>query len=466
MNPYLFREYDIRGSADLDLTDGFVTDLGRALGTYFYKKNARRIALGRDCRLHSPRIRQALVQGILSTGVHLIDIGIVPTPALYFTVFHQQLDGGIQITGSHNPTSDNGFKIMDGKNAFFGEHIQKLRCMIETKDFYQNPSPGTITPWLIHEEYLRFATSRLQMGQRRFKVVVDAGNGTGGVFLVPLLRSLGFEVVELFCDMDGSFPNHHPDPSVPENLQALCTKVKLEKAEIGLALDGDADRLGAVDGQGRMVFGDELLLLLAKAVLKEAPGATILGEVKCSQSVYDEIEKAGGTALMWRVGHSLLKEKMKEVGAALAGELSGHLFFAHRYLGYDDAIYAGARLIEMLSKSSEPFSFYVSSLPKRHNLPEGRRPVAEQDKFEIVERAKARFRSLLGVRIIDIDGVRVHFQDAWALVRASNTQPALVTRYEAETEERLQQIKSWLEAEIVQIEQEITQERISRQHKG
>ena len=462
MNQYLFREYDIRGNANEELTDDFVKKIGMALGTYFRRKNAKILSVGRDCRLHSDRLHKALLEGLFSTGIDVVDIGVVATPLLYFSVFHFHFDGGIQITGSHNPKTDNGFKILDGERPFFGTQLQMLRTMIETNDFDLAEKRGTLSTLSVVNDYLGFVKTKLQMGARRFKIVVDAGNGTGGVFLVPLLKEAGFEVVDLFCEMDGSFPNHHPDPTVEKNLLHLQNEVKRVGAEIGLALDGDADRLGAVDQQGRIVFGDQLLLLLAKAILLEEPGAIFLGEVKCSQAVYDEIEKAGGTAVMWKVGHSLLKEKMKEIGAALAGEMSGHLFFAHRYLGYDDAIYAGARLVELLSNSKHPFSTHIDMLPKLHNTPEIRKDVSEEDKFEIVRQVILRFQKEPTAKVVQIDGARIQCQDGWALVRASNTQSALVMRFEANTKERLLEIQTWVETEVFAIEQELKSKNVGQ----
>lgn len=454
MNPRVFREYDIRGVADRDLTSDFVTALGRALGTTLRRGGAKDLALGRDCRLHSPRLHDALVTGLLSTGIDVIDIGVTPTPLLYFAVFHLDTGGGVQITGSHNPPEDNGFKIMRGKSSLHGKDIQALRALIERNDFERGQGTLTEHKGLV-DAYLAFARDRVKLGPRRFKVVVDAGNGTGGVVAVPLYRALGFEVVPLYCEMDGRFPNHHPDPTVPANVADLQAAVSREGAELGIALDGDADRIGVVDSKGRIIWGDQLMILLSRAILAEQPGATFVSEVKCSKALYDEIEKAGGKAIMWRVGHSLIKEKMKEVGALLAGEMSGHIFFAHRYLGYDDAVYAGARLIELLSRSEQPLSAHVDSLPQLFNTPEIRRDVRDEDKFEIVRRAVARFRAIPGVDVVDVDGARVRWPDAWALVRASNTQAALVLRFEAETPERLAEVRGQVEGELARIEEQV-----------
>ena len=385
--------------------------------------------------------------------MQVTDIGIGATPMMYFAVFHLDLEGGVQITGSHNPPEDNGFKILKGKATVHGAQIQELRALMERRDFVSGA--GTVEEQDIYGAYQTFALSRLALGPRRCKVVVDAGNGTGGVPAVPLLRAMGFEVVPLYCEMDGTFPNHHPDPTLPENVAALQAAVAREGAEAGIAFDGDADRIGLVHSRGRIIWGDQLMILLARAILLEVPGATFVSEVKCSKALYDEIEKAGGKAIMWRVGHSLIKEKMKEVGALLAGEMSGHIFFAHRYLGYDDAVYTAARLCELLSRSSMTLAQHVDTLPVLHNTPEIRRDVSDELKFEVVRRAVAYFQAQPGVDVIAVDGARVRWPDAWALVRASNTQAALVLRFEAETAARLAEVRAQVELALEKIEAEV-----------
>ncbi|HEX2571202.1 MAG TPA: phosphomannomutase/phosphoglucomutase [Polyangia bacterium] len=453
MNPRVFREYDIRGNAERDLDTAFVTDLGRALGTHFGRAGARRIALGRDCRLHSPRLHAALLHGLRETGLAVIDVGVVATPLLYFAVFHLDVDGGVQITGSHNPPEDNGFKIVKGKSTIHGGEIQELKRLLERRDFLHAATPGPLTEERIERAYIDHARRSLRLGPRRFPVVVDAGNGAGGVIGAPLLRELGFEVTELFCDMDGRFPNHHPDPTVEENMAALREAVARRGAEVGIAFDGDADRIGVVDARGRIVWGDQLMLLFARAILAEHPGATFVSEVKCSQVLYDEIARAGGRALMWKVGHSLIKSKMKEEGALLAGEMSGHIFFAHRYLGFDDAIYAAARLCELLSQSGETLAERIDALPRVYNTPEIRLDCPDDLKFELVRRAGVHFGRTRPV--IDIDGARIQFDDGWALVRASNTQPVLVLRFEARSPERLAAIRQQVEQELEYIRKEM-----------
>jgi phosphomannomutase/phosphoglucomutase len=453
MNPRVFREYDIRGNAERDLDDAFVTDLGRAIGTHLLRSGGKTLALGRDCRVHSPRLHQAFLTGLRSTGVRVLDVGVVPTPVLYFAVFHLDTDGGVQITGSHNPPEDNGFKILRGKTTIHGAEIQALRQLVETRDFVVAPGPAAEVHE-IEQPYIEMVRSRIALGPRRMKVVVDAGNGIGGI-AVPVLRNLGFDVTPLYCEPDGRFPNHHPDPTVEANVADLKRKVAEVGAEVGIALDGDADRLGVVDARGRVVWGDQLLILFARAILAEVPGATFVSEVKCSKALYDEIARAGGRAIMWKVGHSLIKEKMKAEGAQLAGEMSGHIFFQHRYFGFDDAIYSAARLLELLSHSERTLAEHVDTLPQVFNTPEIRHELPDEIKFEVVRRAVARFRDhASGFDVVDIDGARVTWPDGggWALVRASNTQAALVLRFEAPSAHRLDELRAFVEGELRAIE--------------
>ena len=333
--------------------------------------------------MHSPRLHAALRDGLLSTGLQIIDVGVVATPVLYFAVFHFDTDGGVQITGSHNPAEDNGFKILRGKSTIHGAEIQALRALVETRDFVHAPaSPAGRAARRSCRPISRWWPERTKLGPRRMKVVVDAGNGVGGI-AVPVLRRLGFDVTPLYCEPDGRFPNHHPDPTVEDTLAALKAKVAEVGAEVGIALDGDADRLGIVDARGRVVWGDQLMILFARAILKELPGSTFVSEVKCSKALYDEIARAGGRAIMWKVGHSLIKEKMKAEKAQLAGEMSGHIFFAHRYFGYDDAIYAAARLAELLSRGPLTLAQHVDTLPHVFNTPEIRYELADEIKFEV-----------------------------------------------------------------------------------
>jgi phosphomannomutase/phosphoglucomutase len=459
MNPRVFREYDIRGHADNDFPDGFVTELGRSMGAYFADRGTQRITLGRDCRLSSPRIHAALKRELLASGLDVVDVGIVHTPALYFSVFHLHADGGVMITASHNPGEDNGFKVVHGKSTIHGAEIQKLRTRIETRSYRTDGPPGTATDHDILRDYIDYIAENIKLGPRRFKIVVDGGNGTGGLAILPILKKLGLDAEGLYCEPDGRFPNHHPDPTVPENLHDLVARVRTTGAEVGIALDGDADRVGAVDGRGRILWGDQLVMLFARDILARQPGATFVSEVKCSQALFDDIASRGGRAIMWKVGHSLIKVKMKEEQAALAGEMSGHMFFADRWFGFDDAVYAGARLIELLTQSDKTLAELYETLPVLHNTPEIRMPCADDVKFEVVKRAVSWFRERYSV--VDVDGARVMFEDGgrnvgWGLVRASNTGPVLVMRFEADTPARLGEIKELVEGRLRQIIGDVT----------
>lgn len=450
VNQSIFREYDIRGQAERDLTDEVVTNIGRAFAEVLDARGlSGDIAVGHDCRLTAERLRDAFHKGLIESGRNVIDIGMVPTPILYFAPFHWDLAGAVIITGSHNPAPDNGFKLLAGKSALHGSDIRAMGKRVAEDDFSTSQTPGTIRKDDIVPAYLKHATSTLHFGKRRPKVVVDAGNGAGGPAAIALYESLGFDVVPLYCEMDGRFPNHHPDPTVEANLQDLIAAVRKEKAEVGIALDGDADRIGAVDGEGNILWGDQLMVLFGRAILKEKPGSVIVAEVKCSQALYDELEKAGGSPLMWKVGHSLIKAKMKEVGAELGGEMSGHIFFANRYLGFDDAIYAGARLLEILSHSETTLHELYESLPKLINTPEIRIECPDEKKFAAIERITQAMKKHPDVKsVVDVDGVRASFENGWGLLRASNTQPAVVMRCEASTRSELAKIQKVLESEL------------------
>ncbi len=446
MNPRVFREYDIRGVADRDLDDRMVHALGMAIGK---KVPGKVVVVGRDCRVTSPRLFAALTDGIRAYA-EVLDIGVVPTPVVYFAAHHLEPAAAIMITGSHNPPEDNGFKTMIGKETIHGTAIAELRDRVSELLTVEPPPPQ----FPMHSRdmigtYVEFAATQLQLGKRKFHVVVDAGNGAGGPTAIEMYRRIGFEVTPLYCDLDGRFPNHHPDPTQPENVADLIAAVKREGAELGIALDGDADRIGAVDATGRILWGDQLMILLGKAVLAEVPGAKFVGEVKCSQAMYDELDKAGGHCEMWKVGHSLIKARMKETGAQLAGEMSGHMFFAHRWLGFDDGIYAGARLIELLTRGTRTLAELAAELPVMINTPEMRVDCPDDQKVAVVTAVTAALRADPDVReVITIDGVRAKFADGWGLVRASNTQPALVMRCEAATEARLAAIVATIEGYI------------------
>jgi len=432
LKPTIFREYDIRGVADSELLDDGITELGKAIGTLLQRGGSRKITLARDCRLSSDRLRNALAKGLKSTGCDVTDVGVVPTPLLYYSVFHFEAGGGIMITGSHNPAEYNGFKIVMGNSTIHGERIRQLREMIERKDFLEGQGSETVAD--VITPYVDQISSQFVF-DRRIKVVVDAGNGTGGPAFHRILESLNVDATPLFFDMDGRFPNHHPDPTVPANLDQLIAAVKEKGADLGIAFDGDADRIGAVDEKGTVIYGDQLMIVYSREILARKPGATVIGEVKCSQQLYDDIRDRGGNGIMWKTGHSLIKAKMKETGAELAGEMSGHMFFADRYFGFDDALYAACRLMEIVSKSGKPLSAQLADLAKTVTTPEIRVNCADELKFPVVARVTNHFKGIYDV--LDVDGARINFPRGWGLVRASNTQPVLVLRFEAETQELL-----------------------------
>jgi len=440
MNPEIFREYDVRGVVDKDLNLDVVYHLGRAIGTFAIRHNVRKMTLGRDCRLSSEAYQDAVSRGIIATGIDLIDIGLCATPMLYFSIRHLEADGGVMITGSHNPPDFNGFKICIGPDTIYGEDIQELRRIIENEAYITGK--GNIHKEMISTAYQDYLFQNVSIG-KDLKVIVDGGNGVGGYFALPILRRYGCRVTDLYCDPDGHFPNHFPDPTIPDNLRDLIRLVCTEKADVGIAYDGDADRLGVINDRGDVLWGDELLLLFARFILKKKSGAAIIGEVKCSQKLYDDIAKNGGRAIMWKAGHSLIKGKMKEEKALLAGEMSGHIFFADRYYGYDDAIYASLRLIEILSETGVKLSELLADVPRTFTTPEIRVDCPDRIKFRVVETVKELFRKTH--EIISIDGVRIPFPDGWGLLRASNTQPVLVLRFEAATEERLIAIRGEIE---------------------
>jgi phosphomannomutase / phosphoglucomutase len=453
--PQVFREYDIRGVADRDLTSELAEAIGRGYGTMIAKKAERppselRIAVGRDCRLSSPRLHEALLRGLARAGLNVIDIGVGPTPLLYFAVFHLNADGGVMITGSHNPGDENGFKMMRGKASFFGPEIQDLRRLIEA-DAYAPDAKGARTEEDVTGAYVEEMNKRIPRFAEPLKVVVDAGNGAGGPLAIRAMKALGLDPVALYCEMDGHFPNHHPDPTVPKNVAELIDRVKKEKARVGIAYDGDADRLGAIDANGDIVWGDRLMIVFSRALLKERPGAAILGEVKCSQTLYDDIAKHGGQPIMWKTGHSLIKTKMKESGALLAGEMSGHLFFADRYFGYDDAIYASLRLLEILAHDPRSIGEMLFDVPTTFSTPELREDCPDAIKVDVVKAITARYKAK-GNAVNEIDGARISFgkpgAPAWGLVRASNTGPVLVLRFEATSEAERDRIRAEVEQAV------------------
>lgn len=443
INPQIYREYDIRGVVDKDLTPEIVRRLGQGFGTYVARLGHKDLVVGRDGRLSSPSYGEALIGGLISTGCNVVDIGICPTPVYYFSIFHLDKDGGMMVTGSHNPPEFNGFKVSIGKSTIFGEEIQKLARLIEKGEFVNGQ--GNLSKFEIIQPYQDYMKKNITL-EKKMRVVIDAGNGTAGVVAGPLLRELGCDVEELYCEIDGRFPNHFPDPTIPGNVKDLIDRVKGSGADVGIGYDGDADRIGVVDDQGNIIWGDQLMILFSREILKHEKGATFIAEVKCSQNLFDDIEKHGGKAIMWRTGHSLIKEKMREERAVLGGEMSGHIFFADRYFGYDDAIYASCRLIELLSKTDRKLSQLLEDVPKTFITPEIRVDCPDEIKFKVVEKVKEELRE--NYTIIDVDGVRVRFEDGWGLLRASNTQPVLVLRFEALTQKRLQDIKNLVEEKV------------------
>ena len=440
----IFRQYDIRGIVDKTLTDDAVKNIAGAYATYLNEKfkniNRRlKVAIGRDVRLSSNRFFKVVANELNNKGIDVVELGVCPTPLLYFSLFVlENIDGGIMITGSHNPPDYNGFKICVGKDTLHGDEIFELYNIIESGKIIKNKKEkGETEHYNIVEHYINFMKDKFAHMKNCFKekIVLDAGNGVGNIVAPYILKELGFNVVELFSEPDGNFPNHHPDPTVEKNLQYLKDTVLKEKAIIGVGYDGDADRIGVIDEKGEILWGDQLLILFSRDILEQEKGAKIIGEVKCSQVLYDDIKKHGGDPIMWKTGHSLIKTKLKQENAAIAGEMSGHIFFKHRYFGFDDAIYATLRIVEILCKKKKRISELLSDLPKTYVTPEIRIECDENKKFQVPEILKKKLSEDKEVKdIITIDGVRVIFENGWGLVRASNTQPVLVLRFEANSE--------------------------------
>ena len=440
MNPHMFREYDIRGIAGKDMDDNDVVLIGHGIGTFLSNKGASIVSVGRDCRLTSENYSNKLIEGLMSTGCDVIDIGVCPTPVFYYSIQQLKTDGGVMITASHNPPEYNGFKLCLGLDSIHGEDIQKILTLIKARNF--STGSGRLSSDDVIPSYHKYVVNNINLSHP-LRIGVDAGNGTAGVVAVPIMKELGCEVHDIFCDMDGNFPNHEADPTVAANMKDLISLVKTKKLDVGIGFDGDGDRIGVVDEKGQIVYGDKLIIIYAREILKRKPGSTFISEVKCSQTMYDDIEKHGGRAIMWRTGHSLIKKKMKEESAELAGEMSGHMFFKDRYFGFDDATYAACRLLEILSATGQKISELLSDVPDTITTPEIRIACPDEVKFGLVQKATAFFREKYNV--IDIDGARVIFEDGWGLVRASNTQPALVLRFEAMSEKRLLEIREIVE---------------------
>lgn len=458
---YCYRQYDIRGIAEEEFLSAGIERLGRAIGTYLLKfapGRSKKVTLGRDARLSSPRLKDALAAGLAQAGLGVVDLGVCPTPVLYFSLFRLKPRGGVMITGSHNPPEYNGFKVCSGKETLYGDEIQKIGKLASSGRLARGR--GRIETREIIPDYIDFMVRHFRgitpraRKRRGFRVVLDSGNGTAGLVAPEILKRLRVQAVELYSEPDGRFPHHHPDPTVPENMRDLVQAVAREGAAAGIGYDGDADRLGVVDSEGNIVWGDTLMAVFSRDILRKNPGAAVIGEVKCSQVMYDEISRAGGRAIMWKTGHSLIKKKMREEKALLAGEMSGHLFFADRYFGYDDAIYASLRLVELLLRSGKSLSRWAGELPAVCSTPEIRVDCREEQKFEIVKDLReflsdpGRVRSHFGLEpreVVTVDGIRIAFDRGWVLVRASNTQPVLVLRYEAEDEQVLKRLRDSFE---------------------
>ncbi len=447
MNPVIFREYDIRGVYNTDFDKDFAKNLAKAFVTYLQQQTGKRnprITLGHDARLSSPEIAASMAEGFKSCGAHVIHLGLVTSPISYFSTFTVEgAVGGIMVTGSHNPPEYNGFKISYNKTTIFGEEIKKLETIINAKDFITGTGSeeriDILTPYV--ERYEKeFAPLKEKFAA--MNVVIDCGNGAAGVVARRLFAAVGLNPTIIFEEPDGRFPNHHPDPTVEKNLSALKAEIQKKGARVGIGFDGDADRIGLVDDQGRFILGDEMMALMAFDILRDNPGAKIIGDVKCSDRMYDFIRKNGGEAVMWKTGHSLIKNKVKEVHAPFGGEMSGHIFYADRNYGYDDALYAALRVVEILAKTGQPISKLLADLPPSFCTPEIRIDTTEEKKHQIVQLLKEKFANPGDYTVNLLDGIRVSFKDGWALARASNTQPVLVLRFESTSEAGLAKIRA------------------------
>ncbi|MFO7660355.1 MAG: phosphomannomutase/phosphoglucomutase, partial [Candidatus Cloacimonadaceae bacterium] len=434
INGAIFRQYDIRGVVDIDLTTDTLYQIGKGFGTYLRNLDKKTVVIGGDARLSTPLFIEHFIRGLLETGCDVTDIGIVGTPILYYAIWKLNIDGGAMITASHNPSQYNGIKLNLGLSSVFAEELQNVLKIIQ-KGHFASGEGKLAKDDTLGESYIDYIIKNIHL-DRPVKVVVDGGNGMGGPYLPPILRKLGCDVTEIFCEPDGTFPNHHPDPTIEKNNVFLAKEVLDQKAELGIGLDGDADRIGVVDENGKMLFGDQILNILARDFLKHNPGETIIADVKCSKNLFDDIKKRGGKAIMYKTGHANIKNYMKEIGVKFAGEMSGHVFMADRYLGFDDAIYVSCRFIEIVSQTDMPVSQFLADQPKMFNTPELHINCSDDRKFDVVEKVCKSFKDD-GLDVNDIDGARITFDDGWGLVRASNTTPVLVTRFEAETKARM-----------------------------
>jgi len=456
LNNSIFREYDIRGIADSDLSDEVVGNIGFSFASMLIENGLSTISIGRDCRKSSERIFKVLSEALLKSGINVVDLGMITTPVLYFSLYGLKVDGGIMITASHNPSDYNGFKAAIGKNVLSSEQIQDLKERILVGKYVSLEVRGSLNEFDIIQDYKEDILKSINI-KRRIRVGVDCANTPIGLFAKDILVSAGCEVYELFPEPDGDFPNHHPDPSVKENLVDLINLVRKESLDLGISFDGDADRIGIVDEKGDFIYSDMVLLLLARAVLAERPGSKIIGEVKCSKNLFDDILNNGGLPIMWKTGHSNIKRKIKEESAPLAGELSGHIFFADKHHGFDDALYAALRFIEVVSSQSKALSSMLSNVPKMYSTPEIRIDFPEKEKFQFIEEFKELMRKDIDkeAKVITVDGIRVETANGWALVRASNTQPALTIRFEADSELNLNTLKKEIEKKLREVSSQI-----------
>ncbi|HOZ00386.1 MAG TPA: phosphomannomutase/phosphoglucomutase [Candidatus Syntrophosphaera sp.] len=445
INPQVFRQYDIRGIVGQEIDEDSYYLIGKGFGTYLRRKGLKTIALGGDARLTTPKLMAALAKGALETGCDVLDVGIVATPVLYFSIWKLGTDGGAMVTASHNPSQYNGCKLNLGLGSVYADELQNVLKIIQAGEF--SSGEGVYSQHHeVNDAYIDYITANIKI-ERPVKLIVDGGNGMGGIYLPEILNRLGCEVIEMYCEPDGTFPNHHPDPTIEKNVADLARAVVAAEYELGIGLDGDADRIGVVDEKGKMLFGDQILNILARDYLSQNPGKTIIADVKCSKNLYDDIRKRGGIPIMYKTGHANIKMKMKEDGVKFAGEMSGHVFLADRYLGYDDAIYVSCRLVEIVAKTSAPVSTYLADQPKMYNTPELHINCPDERKFDVVAKVCAEFKAE-GYDVNDIDGARITFSDGWGLVRASNTTPVLVTRFEAESEARMNEIRDLVEGKI------------------
>lgn len=445
VNKYIFREYDIRGKVNDDFPPEVVLNLGKAFGTFIKRSGGQEIALSGDVRLSTPSLIEQFKVGVLSTGIDVINIGILPTPVNYYSMFKLDVAGAVQITGSHNPPEFNGFKMSRNKKSVFGESIQDLREIIEKEDFERGE--GDEAPYNILRDYKKMISSKINL-DKKLKVVLDCGNAAGAVCAPEIFRNFNIDLEELYCDVDGTFPNHHPDPTVKKNLKDLIEKMKTGRFDVGIAFDGDADRIGVVDEKGDVIWADQLMALFLPEII--SPGDEILFDVKCSKSLEEMITKYGGKPIMWKTGHSLVKQKMLELNCKFGGEMSGHIFFADDYFGYDDGIYVAARLLQTLSGSSKTLSELTDELPKYFSTPEMRLEAkSDEDKFKISEIAVKYFTD--NYNCSTVDGVRINFDEGWGLVRASNTQPVIVCRFEATSVEKMDEYKNLVISKLNEI---------------